>query len=119
MANPKKGFTFDNSTNSVTLSAIFSFFPDDFKKPTALEFLLPYLPVAGAAFVKGHLKDVKTSYFSYNWDLNGDHMPCDSSRPCFSGIDAIITGTSLFCVCLVFLCCFCASKKKSNSYEQV
>ena len=47
-------------------------------------------------------------------------MPCEHSRPCFSGLDLIITGTSLLCVCMLFLCCFCVrSRKSKNEYQEV
>ena len=63
MANDKKGFRYDNMSSTVTLSAIFNFFPPDFRKPTVLEFILPYLPADGQAYVKANMKKIKLAYF--------------------------------------------------------
>ena len=85
----------------------------------ALTFIAPYLPANDSSFVLEHKKELKVTYFQYNWDLNGTPMPCDANRPCFNGLDLIITCTSLALVCCVFVACCLVRRRKKNQYAAI
>ena len=68
------GASLDNTTSTLTVSKIFSWYSGDFDRGGGvLKFLLPYLPANIAVFIQTHA--VTLDYFSYNWSVNGK-PPC-------------------------------------------
>jgi hypothetical protein len=114
MANPKKGFAFDNYTNTVLLSAIFDFFPADFK-PTPLDFALRFVNDSTRAAVQNRTEGQTVSFFAYNWDLNGEQMPCAASRACFTDLDALITGVAALLTVLLCVCCCVVKRRRERT----
>lgn len=118
MANPKKGFAFDNYTNTVMLSAIFDFFPDDFH-PTPFAFALAYVNETLRAQVLNQTDGQQLVFFPYNWDLNGAQLPCAANRACFSDLDALITGLAALLTIALYVCCAVCKRKSRSGYQKV
>ena len=64
LKNTKKGMHWDDKLQTITISKIFEWFQDDFKKTG----LIPFLKKASGQKINT-IK--KKKYFDYNWNLNG------------------------------------------------
>jgi hypothetical protein len=72
LADPRKGASFDAASGTLRLSAIFSWFADDFApRGGVLPFLTPHLPAPMQRQIAAHGRPVELEYFDYDWSLNG------------------------------------------------
>jgi hypothetical protein len=110
--DPIKGFVFDNDTNIVHLSSLFSMYAGDFL-PSPLDFALRFVNESTRQIVaqRGADGGQQVSFLQFNWNLNGPPMPCEASRACFSDIDAVITGAAALCTVALLVCCVCVKRK--------
>ena len=80
MNNTQKGVTLFQSNHTISLSPIFKWFGDDFKKEnprhSILDFILPYVPLYIQVYLKDHIDTPPTIIFKgYDWNLNGPLSP--------------------------------------------
>lgn len=75
LANPGKGALLDESAATLRLSPIFLWYMLDFiaHEGGVKPFVARYLPAPQGKWLASH--DVDTSYFDYDWDVNGP-VPC-------------------------------------------
>lgn len=111
LANPYKGFLFDNSTNIVHLSSVFSMYAGDFL-PSPLDFALRFVNESVQQLVAERKADAQqVSFLQFNWNINGEPVPCEANRACFTDIDAVITGAAALCTVALLICCVAVKRK--------
>jgi len=125
LANPKKGCAIEG--DALRISAIFSFFPDDFNNKTGKVgnttsisiswFLSQYAPTEVKKFLAKN-PDPNFLYFKYNWHLNGDISKlCSADRVCFPWWAFLVIAIAFVCLVLLFVIYYKKSKKRN--YERL
>lgn len=70
LADPGKGLRIDRAANTVHLSKIFDWFPEDFEAAGgALAFAARHATGEDAAWLRAH-PDARVAYLDYDWDVN-------------------------------------------------
>jgi len=120
LANPLKGSTASGS--AVKVSTIFDWFAEDFNNATGRSnsfSVETFLKKHGPPSVQKALQGTYTlSYFTYNWNLNGNIKGlCKVDRPCFPwwALLCLILGVLVVVVVSVL----CVRKKKQSGYERI
>lgn len=122
LANPLKGSKVEG--DSIRVSAIFSFFPEDFnskqKKTNSQSipwFLAQYGPDSVKQFIKQN-PEPTLFYFTYDWDLNGSvGTLCSADRLCFPWWSFVVIGVSIIALTALFVVIY--KKSKRADYEVV
>jgi len=117
LANPAKGSSV--SGNTITLSAIFNWFADDFNNVTGkgsssnmTSFLTMYAPTAVGNALRG---SHTLQYFTYNWNLNGYiNGLCKVDRPCFPWWALLCLILGVLVVVVVSVLCV---RRRRNNYS--
>jgi len=122
LANPKKGANVEG--DSIRISAIFSFFPNDFNNKTGKingtnSISIPwFLSTYGPASVKEYISknpNPTLYYFTYDWNLNGPIKGlCPVDRLCYPWWAFVVAALGIVLLAVLVVVIYRRSRKKSD-----
>jgi len=126
--NTQKGMSLNTNTKTLTLSKIFDWYSSDFThfaNGTVLDFILLYWPRSSSEwqFISKFKDDISIDYFSYDWSVNADQLPCHSTRDvCYPMWALLLTCFGVVVILIVVIVCtvrWRLALKKRSVYTRV